>query len=175
MVSWDEKDQPIKIQFDDFILREAGNVPANLIVQSPSATPEEQKESSSATPEKEKATKGPHPWSLPLYPDAELLVSDLDGHADTDANVQKQARNLAIEPPYSYEFYYLPTVRSMDEVRAFYKKELLKLGYSLAADVQGKNEIYLLTFVNKSSSPQKKIVLQYWAAGANLMIIYKNP
>ncbi len=175
LVSWDDEDQPIKIQFDDFIVREAGNVPADLIARSPSATPEEETESTPAAPEKEKATKGPHPWSLPLYPDAELLVSDLDGDADTDANVQKQTRNLAIEPPYSYEFYYLPTVRSFDEVRAFYKKEVTKLGYSPAADLQGKNGIYLLTFVNKSSSPQKKIVLQYWSQGANLMIIYKNP
>jgi hypothetical protein len=175
MVSWDEKDQPIKIQFDDFILREAGNVPANLIVQSPSATPEEQKESSSATPEKEKATKGPHSWSLPLYPDAVYKISDLEGDASMDTLVERQTRNLAIEPPYSYEFYYLPTVRSYDEVRAFYKKEVLKLGYSPAADLQGESGIYLLTFVNKSSSPQKKITIQYWSSSANVMIIYKNP
>lgn len=175
MVSWNESNEPIKVQFDDFVVKEAENVPAEMLVKVPTATPEAETAAEPTAPAKEKATKGPHTWSLPLYPEAEFLVSELDGDAATDANVEKQARNLAIEPPYSYEFYYLPTVRSFDEVRAFYKKEVLKLGYSPAADLQGNNGIYLLTFVNKSSSPQKKITIQYWTSVSNVMIIYKNP
>lgn len=172
MIMWNEKNQPIKIQFDDFSIKEAENVPAELLVQAPSATPEETREpESTASSDK----TGPHPWSLPLYPDAQFVISDLEGNANYDAIVEKQTRNLAIEPPYSYEFYYLPTVRSFDEVRSFYKKEILKLGYSPAADLQGEGGIYLLTFVNKTSSPPKKITLQYWSSSADIMIIYKNP
>jgi hypothetical protein len=85
------------------------------------------------------------------------------------------ARNLAIEPPYYYEFYQFPDVQRYDEVRTFYQTELQALGYKLGADLQGDSNIYLLTFVNSSSSPQKKITIQYWNSDSMVLIIYKNP
>jgi hypothetical protein len=115
------------------------------------------------------------PWSLPAYPDAVLFLTDLDEDAEWDEIVKTHARNLAIEPPYYYEFYDLPGGTRYSDLRSFYQEELPTLGYKQAADMQGGSEIYLLTFVNASGSLSRKIVIQHWRLHDMAMVIYKNP
>lgn len=169
LVGAHESDKTIKVQFDDYVVRVADNVPDELLIQAPTASTEE------AVVEEETESVGTRSWSLPLYPDAVYMTNDQDGDAEWDDIVAVHARNLAIEPPYYYEFFELPTVRRYDEVRTFYIEELQALGYKLGADLQGDAEIYVMTFVNTSTSPQKKIVIQFWRADSVVLIIYKNP
>ncbi len=163
-----ESDKPIRAQFDDFIVRIADDVPEEYLEALPE-TKEEDETLAEATDVQTRA------WSLPYYPDAVYITSDLEGDAEWDDIVEMHARNLAIEPPYYYEFYQLSNVRRYDEVRTFYQKELQALGYKQGADLQGNSNIYLLTFVNAASTPQKKITIQYWTADSLVLIIYKNP
>jgi hypothetical protein len=169
LVGVHESDKKIKVQYDDYVVRVADNVPDELLVKAPPASTEE------ALAEEEAVFGGTRAWSLPLYPDAVYMISDQDGDAEWDAIVNKHARNLAIEPPYYYEFFELPTVRRYDEVRTFYIEKLQALGYKLGADLQGDAEIYVMTFVNTSASPQKKVIIQFWRADSIVLIIYKNP
>ena len=123
----------------------------------------------------EEDTGSQRAWSLPVYPDAVMLISDLDGDSDYDDIVAMHARNLSIEEPYYYEFYSLPYGLRYDDIRSFYQEKMPALGYKQAADMQGGSEIYLLTFVNSGGSTARKVVIQYWHTYDMLMIIYKNP
>ncbi|MBI9050423.1 MAG: hypothetical protein JEZ00_13460 [Anaerolineaceae bacterium] len=114
-------------------------------------------------------------WSVPTYPDSTFLLDDRDGMADWDEIVASQARNLAIESPYYYEFYEMPPTTKYADVRAYFNDEIPPLGYKTGADMQGTNQIYLLTFVNDGGSIKRKIVVQYWGVENMIMIIYKTP
>jgi hypothetical protein len=115
------------------------------------------------------------PWSLPVYPDAVLFVSDLDEDAEYDNLVATHTRNLAIEAPYYYEFYDMPAELTYNDVRSYFQEVLPPLGYKQAADFEGEEQIFLLTFVNAGGSISRKIAIQYWQAYDMIMIIYKNP
>jgi hypothetical protein len=114
-------------------------------------------------------------WSVPAYPDSTFLLDDRDGLADWDDIVQSQTRNLAIEAPYYYEFYEMPSTTKYVDVRDYFNEVIPPLGYKTGADMQGINQIYLLTYVNDGGSIKRKIAVQYWAAENMIMIIYKNP
>lgn len=114
-------------------------------------------------------------WSVPVYPDSTFLLDDRDGLTDWDDVVASQTRNLAIEAPYYYEFFEMPPETKYADVRSYFNEVVPPLGYKTGADLQGTNNIYLLTFVNDGGSIKRKIVVQYWGIENMIMIIYKNP
>ena len=115
-------------------------------------------------------------WSVPSYPESVYLADERDEDPDAEAIVERDARIFAVEEPYYYEFYSLPGGLRFADVKDYFMVEIPAMGYKVGSDLQGSGqEIYILTFVDDSSSPQRKIIVEYWRNDNLLLLLYKNP
>jgi hypothetical protein len=114
-------------------------------------------------------------WSIAAYPGAEFNIDDRAEDVAVDDIVEVHVRNLSVQEPYYYEFYDMPPGLRYADVKEYFMDVVPNMGYVMASDMQGANEIYLLTFLDETVSPNRKVYIQYWRNSNLLMIIYQSP
>jgi hypothetical protein len=117
-------------------------------------------------------------WRLPPMPGAVLLTNDLVASPDDAKAMAAQGQNLAIPAPFSWDAYTLPDKTRYADVQGYYTPLITKKGYSIGMDVQGANDIYLMTFPGKIDKTSK-IGIQFQTKKgdrpAMVLVFYKNP
>jgi len=117
-------------------------------------------------------------WRLPPMPGAVFVSNDKTASLDDVAAMAQQGQNLAIPAPFSWEAYTLPDNTRYSGVQSYYTPLITEKGYSIGMDVQGANDIYLMTFLGKIDKTSK-IGVQFQTKKADrpamVLIFYKNP
>jgi hypothetical protein len=116
-------------------------------------------------------------WRLPLLPGAVFIANDTAYTDDWVKEMDKQAANLAIPAPFFWDVYQLTDGTRYRELQQFFPPILVGRSYKLSNDVQGSNEVYLMTFLK--SDTKSKTVIQFQSSTSKrpalLIVIYKNP
>ena len=149
-------------------------LPTDTVEPSPTvepATPTEAVPTNTATPEVES-------WRIPPMPGAEFVANEKKSDPQYDAVMSNQARNLAIPTPYYWDIYSIAAGTRYKAIKDYFVPAITQNGFTLGVDVQGADEIYLLTFIKKQS--KAKIFIQFNASTAQrktaaILIFYSNP
>jgi len=117
-------------------------------------------------------------WRLAPMPGAVLLTNDKTASSDDAKAMADQGQNLAIPVPFSWDAYTLPDNSRYADVQGYYTPLITKKGYKIGMDVQGANDIYLMTFLGKVDQTSK-FGIQFQTKKADrpamVLIFYKNP
>ena len=114
------------------------------------------------------------PWRMPPMDGAELVVNDAQTDPQWEETIAMHAANLAIPAPYFYEVFALPEGTRYADARTHFTKVMGGMGYRVTRDDQGKDNIYLLTFVADANKQSKNAILFYTYPPA-VIVLYSNP
>ncbi len=142
----------------------------------PSATVEVA--TATGTPPVDTATPEVESWRITPMPGANFIANEKVSDPQYDSIMADQARNLSITQPYYWDIYSVTAATRYKAVKDYYAPIILQSGYVVNQDIQGNDEIYLLTFIKKDT--KSKIVIQFNASTAKrktgaILIFYSNP
>jgi hypothetical protein len=117
-------------------------------------------------------------WRIPAMPGTEFVANEKKSDPEFDTIMSDQARNLAVSPPYFWDIYAIAAGTRYKTVKDYFVSVITQTGYALSLDVQGADEIYLMSFIKKQT--KSKIYVQFNGSTAKrksaaILILYTNP